>query len=470
MLISFIIFMSCFALIGLSAAKFARKSKDDYYLAGRSVSAWLTGLSAVATNNSGYMFIGVIGYTYHSGFAAIWLMLGWIVGDIIASFYIHPHVQKQASKHNAVSVMSLVSLWQDKAHPVLRRLLAWSALILMMSYAAAQFLAGSKALHVLLDWPIWMGVVMVAVLVAAYCFSGGIRASIWTDAAQSFVMVGAMSILLFTAIQHQGGVNSVWQQLQAVPNFMNMQPEGLFLPGWSGVLAFTFGWLVAGFSVVGQPHVMVRFIALGGEQKMSTVRVWYYVWFTVFYLMATGVGMLSRLILDNTATFDAELALPLISVELLPDWLVGLILAGIFAATLSTADSLILSCSAAFTQDAFKEKILNTKLIKSATLVITLITLLIALYAKQSVFSLVVFSWSALGCAIAPLLIGFIRGWRISQTGAIFVVIISVGSSILWRYLGLHNDLYEGVVGILLGLICFALLNQFSKREQAQQV
>ncbi|MCU4674402.1 sodium/proline symporter [Catenovulum sp. 2E275] len=468
MLISFILFMSCFALVGLSAAKFAQKSKDDYYLAGRSVSAWLTGLSAVATNNSGYMFIGVIGYTYHSGFAAIWLMFGWIVGDIVASFYIHRHVQSQAKKHNAVSVMSLVSLWQGKTHPVLRRLLAWAALILMMSYAAAQFLAGSKALHVLLDWPIWLGVVLVAILVAAYCFAGGIRASIWTDAAQSFVMVIAMGILLVTATNSQGGVSAVWQQLQQVPNFMNMQPEGLLIPGWAGVIAFTVGWFFAGFSVVGQPHVMVRFIALSGEQKMSTVRIWYYVWFTIFYLMATAVGMLSRLILDNSATFDAELALPLISVELLPGWLVGLILAGIFAATLSTADSLILSCSAAFTQDAFKQKILNTKIIKTATLVITLVTLLIALYAQQSVFSLVVFSWSAMGCAIAPLLIGFIRGWRISEWGAIFVVILSVGSSIVWRYFGLHNSVYEGVIGILLGVICFAMLNQSKKPEVTQ--
>lgn len=463
MLISFIIFMSCFALIGLSAAKFAQKNKDDYYLAGRSVKAWLTGLSAVATNNSGYMFIGVIGYTYHSGFAAIWLMLGWIVGDIIASFYIHKHVQYQAKKHDAVSVMSLVSLWQGKSHPVLRRLLAWSALALMMAYAAAQFLAGSKALHVLLDWPIWLGVVLVAILVAAYCFAGGIRASIWTDAAQSFVMVGAMSILLIVATDNQGGVSEVWHKLQQVPDFMNMQPEGLLIPGWSGVAAFTLGWFFAGFSVVGQPHVMVRFIALSEDQKMSTVRGWYYVWFTIFYLMATAVGMLSRLILDNSATFDAELALPLISVELLPSWLVGLILAGIFAATLSTADSLILSCSAAFTQDAFKSKIQNTTIIKSSTIGITLVTLLIALYAKQSVFSLVVFSWSAMGCAIAPLLVGFILGWRVNQWSAIAIVVVSVSSSIIWRYFDLHNSIYEGVIGILLGISCFAILNKAQK-------
>jgi len=219
MLVSFIIFLSCFAIIGLSSAKFASKNKEDYYLAGRSVSAWLAGLSAVATNNSGYMFIGVIGYTYYAGLSAIWLMIGWIAGDLIASFYIHKKVQQQAKKTGAVSVMSLVSLWQGENFQLLRRLLAWTALLLMTAYAAAQFIAGSKALHVLLDWPIWMGAILVAVMVAAYCFAGGIRASIWTDAAQSFVMVAAMSILLFAAVQHIGGFNQVITELRQVDGF-----------------------------------------------------------------------------------------------------------------------------------------------------------------------------------------------------------------------------------------------------------
>ncbi|EWH11224.1 transporter SSS family protein [Catenovulum agarivorans DS-2] len=455
MLVSFIVFLTCFALIGLSSAKFSSKSKDDYYLAGRGVSAWLTGLSAVATNNSGYMFIGVIGYTYYAGLSAIWLMVGWIAGDLIASFYIHQKVQQHAKATGAVSVMSLVSLWQGEHFQLLRRILSWTALILMTAYAAAQFIAGSKALHVLLDWPIWMGAILVAVMVAAYCFAGGIRASIWTDAAQSFVMVAAMSILLFVAVTHIGGISQVVDELQQVDGFFDLTPDGLIFDNQLGVVAFAIGWMFAGFSVVGQPHIMVRFIALDTKQNIRTMRMWYYLWFSVFYAMATCVGLLSRILLDNQATFDAELALPMMAVELLPGWLVGLILAGIFAATLSTADSLVLSCSAAFSQDCLNKPVTNTKVIKLITLSITLITLLVAMFAKQSVFTLVVFAWSALGCALAPMLIGLILGWRVNQMQALAVVFSSVAVALAWRQLDWHNQVYEGLAGILVGLAVF---------------
>ncbi|WP_017444440.1 sodium/proline symporter [Gayadomonas joobiniege] len=458
MLLSFIGFLACFALVGLSSAMFAKKDRDDYYLAGRNVSAWLTGLSAVATNNSGYMFIGVIGYTYATGLAAAWLMVGWIIGDLVASIYIHPKVQQKARERDAVSIMSLVSRWQGDSQVLLRRSLSWIALVLMIAYAGAQFIAGSKALHVLLDWPIWMGAILVSVLVAAYCFAGGIRASIWTDAAQSFVMIIAMSIMLYTAVDNQGGLGQVYDKLTAIPGYVDWAPEGMLFPGAAGVLSFAIGWMFAGFSVVGQPHVMVRFIALKNDQKMWVMRSWYYIWFTVFYCMATGVGMLSRLMLEGGDSFDAELALPLMAVELLPDWLVGLVLAGVFAATLSTSDSLILSASAAVSQDCFKKPINKTAIIKVITLLVTLFTLLVAIFAKQSVFSLVVFAWATLGCAVAPLLIGYIRHWKISQGRAIFVVVISVASAIVWRQLGWHSYIYEGLSGILIGTLSFYLL------------
>ncbi|MER2492385.1 sodium/proline symporter [Catenovulum sediminis] len=460
MLVSFIVFLSCFAIIGLSSAKFAQKNRDDYYLAGRNVSAWLTGLSAVATNNSGYMFIGVIGYTYYTGLAAMWLMVGWIIGDIIASFYVHQHVRSKAKERQAVSIMSLVSRWQGDNQKVLRQMLSWTALILMIAYAAAQFIAGSKALHVLLDWPLWMGAILVSVLVAAYCFAGGIRASIWTDAAQSFVMILAMSLLMFVAIDNIGGVAAVYDKLEQIPGYFDVAPDDLMIPGTAGIIAFAVGWVFAGFSVVGQPHIMVRFIALDGQQKMWVMRMWYYVWFSLFYLMATTVGLLSRILLDTGGSFDAELALPMMAVELLPDWLVGLILAGIFAATLSTADSLILSASAAVSQDCLPKAIDKTWLIKTITLLITVLTLVVALFAKQGVFELVVFAWSTLGCAIAPLLIGFIRGWQISQWRAIFVVVLGVGTALIWRALGWHAQIYEGLAGILLSLFAFYILRQ----------
>lgn len=93
MIATFIIFLVIFAIIGISSSKLSRQTKEDYYLASNKVKPWLVGLSAVATNNSGYMFIGVIGYTYTTGLASIWLMIGWIVGDFLASLYVHKRLR-----------------------------------------------------------------------------------------------------------------------------------------------------------------------------------------------------------------------------------------------------------------------------------------------------------------------------------------------------------------------------------------
>ena len=98
MIISFVCFLLGFTLIGLSSAWKSRDTRHDYYLASSSVKPWLVGLSAVATNNSGYMFIGVIGYTYNTGLASIWLMFGWIVGDFLASMFVHNRLRAATEK------------------------------------------------------------------------------------------------------------------------------------------------------------------------------------------------------------------------------------------------------------------------------------------------------------------------------------------------------------------------------------
>jgi len=172
--------------------------------------------------------------------------------------------------------------------------------------------------------------------------------------------------------------------------------------------------------------------------------------------MATGVGMLSRVYLSGSATFDAELALPTMALQLLPPALVGLILAGIFAATMSTADSLVLSCSSAITHDLLPHKIESTVLLKITTFAITLGAPSSALLNTQSGFSLVILTWSALASAFAPLLIVLSLGAKPSQNLSIIAVIVGLCTALLWRYLGWHNAVYAGMAGILAGLLVFS--------------
>lgn len=460
MIISFIGFLLLFTLIGISSAWKSRGTKQDYYVASNSVKAWLVGLSAVATNNSGYMFIGVIGYTYATGLASIWLMIGWIVGDFLGSLLVHSRLRAVTSRSGEVSYAGVLSNWYGNGSSAIQRLIGVISLIFLMAYAGAQLIAGGKALNVLFDWPLWAGAVLGAVMVAIYCFAGGIRASIWTDAAQSIVMILAMGVMLFISIQTFGGIDGSISRLQQIDHYLDLFPRDLVFPGLAGGVLFAVSWLFAGLSVIGQPHVMVRFMTLENANKMRAARTWYYLWYILFYCMATGVGLLSRIYLPDSASFDAELALPTMAMELLPPVLVGLVLAGIFAATMSTADSLVLSCSAALTHDVLPQRIEHTLILKAATILITFFALVWALSSSQSVFSLVIMSWSGLASAFAPLLLALCLGMKPSNKLTVIAILSGLGVAILWRIFGLHNAVYEGLPGILSGflVLCTSLI------------
>jgi len=460
MVYSFIGFMLLFAAIGLSSVWRSRGTREDYYLASSNVHPWLVGLSAVATNNSGYMFIGVIGYTYATGLASIWLMIGWIAGDFLSSLYVHRRLRQAAGDSHEVSYAGVLSSWYGQNHSAVQRLIGLISLFFLLSYAAAQLVAGGKALHVLLDWPLWSGAVAGAVLVSLYCFAGGIRASIWTDAAQSIVMIVAMSTLLVVSIVNLGGVSDAIGLMHNIDGFMDWLPKDLVFPGVAGGVLFIISWLFAGLSVIGQPHIMVRFMTLDNSSNIRQAKLWYYLWFTLFYCMATGVGMLSRIYLADTGSFDAELALPTMAQQLLPSVLVGLILAGIFAATMSTADSLVLSCSAAITHDILPHKVERTWLLKLTTVLITGVALALALTNDQSVFNMVIMAWSGLASAFAPLLLFLSMGKRPSQVASIIAIVTGFAVALVWRLLDLHAMVYEGLPGILAGLILLYLFGR----------
>ncbi len=457
MILSFLLCLGIFFSIGLSSLRKATGSKQDYYLASQGVAPWLVGLSAVATNNSGYMFIGVIGYTYTTGLASVWLMLGWIFGDFLASMVVHRRLRDAAEETGEMSYVGVLNHWGGAPSVAWQRFGGALSILLLLAYAGAQFVAGGKALQVLFDWPAWAGAVIGAVIVSLYCMAGGIRASIWTDAAQSLVMIVAMGLLLLAATNALGGPLAAVDAMAQVDGFLDWFPRDLAFPGLTGGLVFALSWMFAGLSVIGQPHIMVRFMTLSDSSSMLRARVCYYLWFTAFYAMATGVGLLARVYLSDPAAFDAELALPTMAVELLPPYLVGLILAGIFAATMSTADSLVLSCSAALTHDLLPTRVEHTALLKLATLALTAVALLWALFNSQSVFALVILAWSGLASAFAPVLLIRVCGGRPSGWLMLAMSGAGLGAALAWRGAGLQGAVYEGMAGILVGLGVFLI-------------
>ena len=453
-LASFSAFLLLFLAIGLSSAARSRGNAEDYLIAGKAVSPLLVGLSAIATNNSGFMFIGMVGYTYAEGLASLWLMIGWILGDFAASMIAVRRIQAVSRRREICSFGDLVSRWHGQDYRVLRVLAGLLTVSLLCIYAAAQFKAGSKATGSILGWAPDTGIWISAGIVLLYSFFGGIRASIWTDVAQSVVMVLGMGVLLYAGLNATGGMTDALMRLEAVgPGYMTVMPRD----GGAGAWLFIAGWLFGGLSVIGQPHIVIRFMSLDSQSHVTRMRFYYYSWFVLFYGMTIAVGLLSRLVIPPSAGFDAEVALPVMAQSLLSPWFVGLVLAAMFAATMSTADSLVLACSAALSRDLVRGGGWSLPAVKAGTVLVLASALAIALSGSQTVFALVLDAWGLLASAFVPLVLVQAGGRRPSETITVLMVIAGVTVFIAWQQLGLETVTYAAAPGIVTGLLVYVL-------------
>ena len=459
MVFSFVICLFIFLGIGILSVLRRKKSSVDYYLANRKVNPWMVGLSAYATGNSGWMFIAQTSYTYLYGISSMWLLFFWPLGDYAASLIFHKKFRAVTEKQDLISYGEIMTQWHDKkSRPVLRFIVGVMIVIFLGLYAAAQFKAGSKALYVIFDWPEHWGALIGAFIVLVYSWGGGVRATIWTDIAQGLLMILSMGGLFFFSVYTLGGWSSFVEALYKVsPSYMSWFPQDILPMAFLGPLLFLSGWFFAGIGVVGQPHIMTRFMTLNDPKNISKARLAYYPSIYIFSCFCLGVGLAARLIFPHQG-FDTELVFPLLSVELLPQIFVGIMLAGVFSSSMSTADSQVLSCSSSLTKDVLQLKTSHYISSKLSTVFICLMALTFALFAKETVFSLVLLSWSVLSAAFTPILLLYVFGQRPSEKEMILLMFVSVGLSIFCRQW--ENVIYPLAPAILGGLLYYFIFHK----------
>ncbi len=439
-----------------------QKSTEDYLVAGRRMPAWLTALSAVATNNSGFMFIGLIGYTYLQGIEAIWMMLGWVTGDLLAWLYVHPRLRQQSGEVRANTIPMLIGTHGTRINRSLMILGGVITFLFLGVYAAAQLKAGSAALQTLFGWDLRVGALIGTLIVIVYCYAGGIRASIWTDVAQSLVMIVSMLILLIFAALEIGGPSALWWNLaEQDPDLVKWFPASLKF----GFPLYLLGMVAGGFGAIGQPHILVRFMAIDSLESIRRARSVYFAWFIPFFLLAIATGLYARACLPDLALLDltkdlsteqaAEFALPVLARTLLPDLLLGFMLAGLFSATMSTADSQILVCSGSLTQDIFPQWRESYLASKAATLLVALLAFVIAISADESVFALVLVAWSSMGATLGPLLVLRLYNRPPSTILAICMMLSGLTTVLAWHYLGYDGDVFKMLPGFLAPLLLY---------------
>jgi sodium/proline symporter len=456
--VAFIGFILLIVSIGIYSSTYKQNTTADYLLASRDVNPWLTALSAMSTGQSGLLFLGQVGFAYKNGISSIWLTIGWALGDYLAWLFFF----KRFREVSEISSSDTVSDFLAQKNKGKRWISIVSGVIIIAflgSYAASQLVAGSKALSSIFDVDYYLGIVLGAAIVVIYCFSGGVRAEIWTDAVQGIVMIGSLLLLLIVSISNCGGFGELWTQLSAIDTqLVNFSPTNLPL----GFIPFAIGWIVAGFGVVGQPHILVRAMAIDSPENVNKALNIKTLASLTTSFSAFGIGLAARVLLpDLLNKGDPELALFYLAQELLPAFFVGVMLAGVFAATMSTADSQILCCSAALTQDVFPQFAKSYRMVKLGTLTVSAIVLSIALAGDDNVFLLITFAWSALASALGPLIL--LRIWQLPvQTSvALLMMVVGIAVAIAWSLVfKWSNIVYEALPGMISGFIIYAIASR----------
>lgn len=459
MLTSFLIFFILFTGVGVASAWWRKNTIDDYFLASRNIPAWLVALSFGATISSGATFIGFAGLAYHSGITAVYTVAALTIGDHIGWIIAGNKVRRRAHERQAHTYPSLVGKLGHTDHPVVTVIAALLTIIFLGAYCAAQLVAGAKIGESLFDWDYTIFIVLGAVVLLAYCWSGGIRASIWTDAVQAILIFISLLILIIAGLRKIGGLDVMWQELSKID-------PALTDPFQMTHIGVIIGWLAFGVAILGQPQLMVRHMVARSDQDLRIARRIYLSWRWAVLLLACLSGMVARVLIPATEGFDPELSIPLLWQDLLPPVLVGLLIAGLFSATMSTADSLLLAASSSLTQHLVTWWRNSYVFARLGTIFVIILIVGIALTASKGVLSLVILAWGGLGAALAPMIIVQLLGARPSQRLVLSMMITGFAVMLVWRYgLALHHIVLDLVPGMGAGFLVFALGYPLERRK-----
>jgi Na+/proline symporter len=458
---TFIAFLLIFLTIGLLSVKKKKEDLDDYYIASRSMSPLFVGLSGAATLLNGIMFFGNIGMTYMLGLKFSWFYIGAIIAHIVAFKYFADKFAHHGHKKDHATLLSFLTNNSHKNYKWFTIIAAIFIIIFSSVVASSQLLAGAKTLNYFFDIEYALGGGLVLLIVMLYCYAGGIRASIWTDVAQTIVMMIAMAILAFFALDKVGGINALIETLSKIDaNLTNM----FFMNNMGGWVTFGIGWFFMFIgTAIGSPQVAVRYLTIKNPEQTKKAGVYYTSYIAVFYLLAFIIGLCARAIIPVAALADKEFGLIMLASQLLPEFLIGVVLAGIFASIISTADSLVLVSSSSVVKDLFP-KTQQYKYAKIFTIISCLLIYGIFIFGGKSVFSLLVMGYSATASVFFPLVILRLLNKKLDQKVAIFLMMIAVLIVAIWRSLGYYKIINECAIAIPIVFVVYALLRCINKK------
>jgi sodium/proline symporter len=468
--VSFILYTLAVLALGLYTARFVKRSSADFFLAGRGLGGWLAGLSTTASAESGWVTLGLVGTAFSVGVGAFWIVPGTIAAFLFNWYVIADRLRRRSSAHDLVTLADVLAEGAPRVPALVIRWLSILIIVVMLSaYVAAQLTAASKTFESTFGWSYAGGLLFGAGMVAVYTTLGGFRAVAWTDVLQAVLMVSAVTVLPWVLIAEVGGWQVLWTRLDAMDASGGLtDPVG----GHSGLalLGFFALWLGIPLGNMGQPHILVRFMAARDRAALRQGALISTGWMVVLFTGAVLLGIAARAYYGDLP--DPEKALPTAAAELLPGWLAGMMIAAILGAVCSTADSQLLVCASSVSHD-FWHRIKGTVQTERSLLLthrltvlaVSTVAVLIALSQSRLVFHFVLYAWAGLGAAFGPALILSLLWRRTTAWGVAAGMLAGFATAVLWVEIpSLKGLVYELGPAFAVALVTIVLVSLLSGR------
>ncbi|MBY6063163.1 sodium/proline symporter PutP [Pseudidiomarina sediminum] len=486
-LISLALYFIAMLGIGLYAFK---KSTDDvsgYMLGGRQLGPGVTALSAGASDMSGWMLMGLPGAIYVSGVSQLWIAVGLVIGAYLNYLIVAPRLRMYTEVANdAITIPDyFANRFNDKAR-LLRLFSSIVIIVFFTLYTSASLVAGGKLFaSSAFGLEYSLGLWVTAGVVCAYTLFGGFLAVSMTDFVQGCIMFLALVLVPIVAIFDLGGVTAVTDQVRAInPDFLAFFRDAKIADPMLNQLSVLgiISLLAWGLGYFGQPHIIVRFMAIRSVRDIPKARRIGITWMTVSIIgaMVTGFVGIAYVAETKMTLKDSETIFIIFSQFLFHPLIAGFLLAAILAAIMSTISSQLLVTSSSLTEDFYKAFLHRDASDKELVLVGRISVLLVSLVAiylawdpENTILGLVANAWAGFGAAFGPVIILSLFWKRMNRHGALAGMLIGAATVLFWIYVpvidgeALSEHVYEIIPGFILSAVAVVVVSLMTKAPDA---
>lgn len=442
------------------------KSQTDFFVGGRAMDKFVVALSAVSSGRSSWLVLGVSGMAYTLGTGAVWAVVGYITAEMFQFIYIGRKLRAQTESFQSITLLDYFESRFNDRHQLIRITGAVIITIFITAYVAAQFNAGAKSLSTGLNISFLFALILSGILVLVYMVLGGFIAVAYNDVVRAIILIVGLVVFPAYGLLKIGGFDLMLESLSRL-NPALIDPFSLSF----GVI---LGFVGIGLGSPGQPHIIVRYMSIDDPNKLRTSTVIGTFWNVVMGWGAVFIGLIGRILVPAVEQIpgeDSEVIYLVLSSEFFGPVLYGLLIGGIFAAILSTADSQLLVVASTFVRDVYEKilkkgsRIAESQKLKLSRIVVVLsgiLALVMAYLAQDLIFWLVLFAWGGLGASIGTALIFSLYWKKTNVYGIVAGMITGTVVTILWkRFLSESTEIYELIPGFCLSslaIIIFSLL------------